>query len=828
LGVFVDRVRALNLRELRRHPARTAMSFAVVAVSATLLVAVFGIAGSITGSSNRLVASIGGNAGLEVSGATDTGFPQAMAVDVAQAPGVAAAVPMLRTPIGKSSERVLLLGVDDKVSAMLSDLQRAVENEIGPLVRQPGKVAVGSGTGHAEGDTFRLGNGNVTVAAVITGADADRVNGGSFIAGPLPLMQRLTDRVGMIDSILIVPTPGADLAEVRAGVTSAVNGRAIVAEPAFRSAQSGGAVATLRILMLSAASAALVVAGFLIYNAMSMAIAQRRPAISMLRAIGANKRQIVGDLLMEAGLVGLAGGVVGSALGVVIGRQSIGVLPVAVLQGFESRTEYILPGYAIPIAVAACIAMSVAAAALAARQVYKVQPVEALVPVGVSAADRVAPAARVAVGFFGVGLIAVAIVFATRDLGRLSVAAIGVIGLGEIAVWFALAGPLVAWAAAGARVFGAPGALAAATIERAPRRVWATLMTVQIAVAITVQSTGANINAIDSTNASFASIGDAGVYVSSTGPGVFPTAVLPQDTESGIASIPGVARVVPGQSAFATVAGRRVLLQGVAPGSVAPPLSTTNEQVREKVLAGDGVVVSRDIARTLHLRAGDDLMLATPTGERPVRVLEVVPFFSVLGGVVSMSLPQLRQWFDRPGSSILAVDLAPGADRPKVEAMIRDSLPADLYVYSGEEAARAVGTSMAQATALITVMAWIIVFVAGVALLNTLMLSVLERRRELGVLRAMGSSRRFALQTILAEAAGLGVVGAVTGALVGAANQYLSSYALTNVLSIDVIYTPSVLALVFACAAFGLTLLGAVPPAVRAARLDIVAAVAVD
>jgi putative ABC transport system permease protein len=827
--MFIDRVRTLNLRELRRHPARTAMSLTVVAISATLLVAVFGIAGSITGSSNRLVASIGGNASLEVSGATDTGFPQAVEADVAKVPGVAATVPMLRTPVGKSSERVLLLGVDEKVRAMLSDLQRAVENEIGPLVREPGKVAVGSGTGHAVGESFPLGTGKVTVAAVITGADADRVNGGNFIVGPLPLVQRLTDRAGMIDSILIVAAPGADLAQVRSGVTAAVNGRAIVAEPAFRSAQSGGAVATLRILMLSAASAALVVAGFLIYNAMSMAIAQRRPAISMLRAVGAKKRQIVGDLLMEAGLVGLVGGILGSALGVVIGRQSIGALPAALLQGFESRTEYILPGYAIPIAVAACILMSVVAAGLAARQVYRVQPVEALAPVGVSAADRVALAARVAVGFFGVGLIAAAIVFATHDLGRLSVAAIGVVGLGEIAVWFALADPLVAWAAAGARVFGAPGALAAATIERAPRRVWATLMTVNIAVAVTVQSTGSNINAIDSTDASFASIGDAGIYVSSTGPGVFPTApILPQDSESRIASIPGVARVVPGQSAFATVAGRRVLLQGVAPGSVAPPLSATNEQVREQVLAGDGVVVSRDIARTLRLRAGDELMLATPTGEQPVRVLQVVPFFSVLGGVVSMSLPQLRQWFGRPGSTILAVDLAPGADRPKVEAMIRDSLPPDVYVYSGEEAARAVGTSLAQATALITVMAWIIVFVAGVALLNTLMLSVLERRRELGVLRAMGSSRRFALRTILAEAAGLGVVGAVTGALVGAANQYLSAYALTNVLSIDVVYAPSLLAIVFACAAFGLTLLGAIPPAVRAARLNIVEAVAVD
>jgi putative ABC transport system permease protein len=548
----------------------------------------------------------------------------------------------------------------------------------------------------------------------------------------------------------------------------------------------------------------------------------------MLRAVGARKQQIVGDLLMEAGLVGFVGGILGSALGVIVGRQAIGALPAGLLQGFESRTEYILPGFAIPAAVAACISMSVVAAALAARQVYKVEPVEALAPVGVSGVDAVALRTRVAMGVFGVGVIAAAIVIATHDLGRLSVAAIGLLAIGEIALWFAFARRLVVWAAMVARLFGAPGALASAAIERAPTRVWATLMTVQIAVALTVQSTGSNMNAIDSTNASFASLGDVGVYVSST-PGVFPTApVLPQDAESRIASIPGVSDVVPGQMAYATVAGRRVIIQGVAPGSVAPPLSAADEQVRQQVLAGDGVVISRDLARTLKLRIGDDLKLSTPTGERSVRVLQAVPLLSIVGGIVSMSVTAMRQWFDRPGSTILAVKLRPDADPAKVEAMIRDALPTDTYVFSGQDATKAVGKTMSQGIALITVMAWIVVFVAGVALLNTLMLSVLERRRELGVLRAMGSSRRFALQAILAEAAGLGVVGAVTGALVGAANQYLSASALTQVLSINVAYAPSALALLFACAAFGLTLLGAVPPALRAARLDIVKAVAVD
>ena len=805
------------------------MSLAVVAISATLLVAVFGIAGSITGSSDRLVASVGGNASLEVSGVTDTGFAEALRSEVAAVPGVTATVPMLRTSIGKPSDRVLLLGVDENVRAMLSDLQRAVQDQIGPLVTQPGRVAVGPGTGHATGDVVPLGDGTVTVAAVISGADAQRVNGGNFIVGPLPLIQGLTARLGMIDSILVITAPGADLSEVRRGIDDVVDGRAVVAEPAFRSAQSGGAVAILRTLMLAAASSALVVAGFLIFNAMSMAIAQRRPQISMLRAIGARKRQIVRDLLLEAAMAGLVGGCIGSALGVIIGRRAIGSLPAALLQGYESRTEYILPGYAIPVALSACMIVSVAAAALAARQVYKVAPVEALAPVGASTADNVGVPARMAAIVLGVVLIVAAAVVASRDLGRASVAAIGLIALGEIAVCFAFAGTIVGWAAAVARQFGAPGALAAATIERAPRRVWATLMTVLIAVSLTVQSTGSNANAIDSTDESFASLREAALFVSSTGPGVFPTApILPEKTESDIAAIPGTAHVVPGQLAYATLSGKRVLIQGLAPGAVAPPSGVMTDQVREQLLAGDGVVLSRDIARSLGLAAGDELSLPTPSGEQRVRVLQVVPFFSLLGGVVSMSLDKLRRSFDRPGSTILAVMLTPGADRSGVEREIRAKLPADVYVYSGDAAAEAVGASLAQGTKLITAMAWIVVFVATVALLNTLMLSVLERRRELGVLRAMGSSRRFALQTILAEAAGLGIVGAAIGAASGAANQYLSTSALTHALGIEIGYVPRLLTIAFACAAFALTLLGAIPPAIRAARLNIVEAVAVD
>jgi putative ABC transport system permease protein len=124
---------------------------------------------------------------------------------------------------------------------------------------------------------------------------------------------------------------------------------------------------------------------------------------------------------------------------------------------------------------------------------------------------------------------------------------------------------------------------------------------------------------------------------------------------------------------------------------------------------------------------------------------------------------------------------------------------------------------------------WIIVvFVAAVALLNTLTLSVLERRREIGVLRAMGSSRRFTLGMVLAEAAGIGIIGGVLGLLFGLADQWLYSLVSGDIMNFNVDFRPSPMALVFTVGALALSLLGSLPPARRAARLNIIEAVSVE
>jgi putative ABC transport system permease protein len=668
----------------------------------------------------------------------------------------------------------------------------------------------------------------VTVGEVLTGRRAADLNGGHYVLAPLALAQSIAGRQGQLDSILITTKPGADLAKVRAGVTTAVNGRAIVADPSMRATRAGDGVKLMNYMALMGAMVALMVGAFLIYTTMTMAITQRRPVISLLRAIGGRRATIVRDMLAEAAVLGVIGGAIGSAIGILMGRIAIGRLPPAMTQGLEARIEYWLPGYAIPAAIAATALTSVVASAMAARQVYKVAPIEALAPVGVSAADRVPRWLRIASGVAAAAVFAASIVVVINQRGAVAFVAMSAVFSAEIALGFALTVPIVKATAATARIFGAVGALAAATIERAPRRVWATVMTVLIAVVTTVAITGTNTDMIRSARGIFSPVADVPVWVSANPPDSYPTDPLPQGLSEKVAGLPGVQRVSEGASGFAEVGGTRVMLDGFSPDTADPLFRALSEQARAQVLAGRGVVLSQNLGNTLRVRAGEQLRMQTPHGVQQATVLALVPYFSTVIGTVGMSLDQMRSWFDRPVTTTLEVAAAPGADPHRLLADVRRAVPAPNFVYDGRAKLAGLEAPMNQSMFIANAVWIIVVLVAAVALLNTLTLSVLERRREIGVLRAMGSSRRFTLRMVLAEATGIGVVGGALGLLFGLTDQWLFSLVSGDMMNFRVAFRPSSMALVFTVGALAISLLGSVPPARRAARLNIIEAVSVE
>ncbi|MFD4438420.1 ABC transporter permease [Nocardia sp. NPDC058519] len=824
-----DRLRLFNVGELLRHPGRTLLSGAVMGVSAALIVAVLSISGSVTGSVDKLTKGLAGTAELEITGITDAGFEQSLLPRITATPGVATAVPMLRATLGAGPDRALLIGADQTIGALGSDLAGPMSQYTTKLLGTERGVLVGAAMGLREGDPVPIGAGTAKVAAVLDSEATDRLNSGHVVAGPLPLIQLLTDRVGKLDSVQIVVEPGTDVAALRTALTEAVDGRAVVAEPSLRTAQAGGAIQIMRYSTLMSSAAALIVSAFLIYNAMSMAVAQRRPTLSLLRAIGGKRAPMVRDLLVEAAMLGLIGGAIGAGIGALMGRFAIGRLPAAIVQSVEARTEFQVPNYAVPVAISACVVATVLAASIAARQVYKVAPVEALAPVEASDAASTGSVLRWVALAGGLFLGAAAVVIAFLDLGRLSLAAITMSFTATVFLCFAATGPIVRGSAAISRWFGAPGALGATTLERAPRRVWATAMTVMIGVAAVVALGGAAGNMVKSATDSFQSLGDTDLYVSPSPVEQFPTGpVLPPGLADRVAAVPGVEQVNPAQMAFATIGSGRVMLQGYPPSTSDTRLGAVAPAVIDQMERREGVVITRDVARSLSLAVGDEITMPTPSGERKTTVLQVIPYFTAVSGVVMMNLDQMREWYQRPGETILSIQYVPGADPDAVRAAVRAMVPQEIHVDTGADMVDAISSSVEQGAAMSNMILWIVVLVATVALLNTLMLSVLERRRELGVLRAMGTNRKFLLRSVLAEAAGIGFIGAAIGLVVGIAVQYLATVAIGHAMTIDIVYRPSPLIAVYGAVALGLALLGSIPPALRAARMPIVAALAVD
>jgi|SRR5271166_1588176 len=829
MRVLIDWLRVFSLREALAARGRAPVVVAVIGVSAALLVAVLGIIGSIDTSIKRLADGVAGNARLEVTGIGDGGFTEAVLPDIERVPGVSVAVPMVQASVISDAGQVLLFGADASITGLNSVLREAISGRMHALTSTPDGVLAGPGANVKEGDRLNVGAGTVTVVGVLDQAKYGRLNGGHYLLSPLRLAQGLSGRGRQLDGIFIIPKSGADIGSIRSGVIDAVAGRALVTEHQVRAAQEGLGVNLVRFTALSAGGLAFIISGFLIFTATGMSIAARRQHLSMTRAIGARREPLVAGLVGEVALYGLIGGAVGAPAGIAIGRAVIGALPDAFMQTVSARIEYCLPVWAIPVGIAVSVVASAAAAALAARQVYKVSPIEALAPVGVCAADTVPLWVRYVAAGASVVMAAVAFAIATTNLGLTSDASISIMFGALLALGYALGPALVRLGGAVARRFGAAGTLAASAITRAPQRVWVTMMTATIAVAATLAINGGGTNAVDSARRSFDSLSHTDIWVSTSQPGLFATGpLLPPTLQTQVAAIPGVRHVSGSPAGYTIVNGSKVMLFGLTADAPNPLLTGLTDDVRRKVLAGEGVVLSRDLAQRLEARSGDAFDLQTGRGTKRVNVLAVVPFFSGLTGTVGLESDLMRSWFNRPGETALQIVAAPGVDRAALIRTVRAIAPAGAYVYSGDEAVAGVGRTLHQAFDLNNFLWVIVVVISALALLNMLTLSIMERRRELGVLRAIGSSRRFGLSTILVEGLSIGAVGGLLGIVFGLVEQYLSDFASTQVWSVDVAFRLVPAAFLLALGAIAVCVLGSVLPAVRAARVNIIEAVSND
>jgi putative ABC transport system permease protein len=284
-----------------------------------------------------------------------------------------------------------------------------------------------------------------------------------------------------------------------------------------------------------------------------------------------------------------------------------------------------------------------------------------------------------------------------------------------------------------------------------------------------------------------------------------------------------------GQIAYATFQSDEVVLQGVQAGSADSLLANAPADARRVVAEGHGVVISTQISEFDHLRVGDDLTLDTPSGPRTLPIVASVVSFAWPRGSIALSLADLRAWYLRPGASWYEVSTASGSDAAKVHAALnrianQASYPA--YVSTGRQYLVGAESGVRVVLNVLYGFEVIALGVGALAVLNTLVISVIERRRELGILRAVGTSGRQLARVVVTEAAAMSVVGAAVGLPFGILFQALSvrGEAAAQGLPIEFSIVPSP-ALLAVSVAVAMALAGSWWPARQTARLNVIEAI---
>jgi putative ABC transport system permease protein len=585
------------------------------------------------------------------------------------------------------------------------------------------------------------------------------------------------------------------------------------------------ALSFISTFLLVFAGVALVVGSFLIINTFSILVAQRSRELALFRALGASRRQVSRSVLFEALVMGFVGSTVGLLLGfaLAVGIKALFATIGLDLSGspliFEPRT--IVAAYLVGMLVTAF------AAYLPGRRASRVAPVEALrddVAMPESSIHR-----RTVLGTVMTALGAVAMgVGLFTDISN----AIAYIGGGILLVVLgvALASPVIGRpvvALVGVfyrRMFGTVGRLAEQNASRNPRRTAATASALMIGLtlvsmmAVFGQSAKASIDK---------TIGESfsGDYVVSNAVGVpFSPTIVDE-----IKKVPGVDAVARFRYTTAKVDGETTQVGGIEPAAFAKAMKVTMDSGNVSDVSGRAVLVERNRAKDSGLTVGDTVKMSIAGQEASYPVVGV---FEGLPGIFSPYLTSMDAVTAAgvvPADNSAYVVRSPGADAETVRAGI-DSVIADLPTITLKDQAEYAAEQRGpidQLLLLIYALLGLAVVIAVLGIVNTLALSVIERTREVGLLRAVGLSRRQLRTMVRLESTVISLLGAVLGVALGLVFGVALQRSQADS-GIEVLSVPFAQLLMFVVLAALVGVLAAVWPARRAARLDVLRAITTE
>jgi putative ABC transport system permease protein len=785
-------LRLISWPYFRRHVLRTALTTAGIVLGVAVFVGMHTANQSVLFAFSHTVDRIAGKTELQVT-AGETGFDEDVLDKVQGASTVRVAVPVIEAVVDsrvKGEGSLLVLGIDMTGDRSLRDYDLESGDEAvidDPLVflAQPDSIILSrefaQANGIATGGSVTLGTAQgdrgFTVRGVMKSTGLTSAFGGNLAIMDIYAAQKMFGRGRKFDRIDLAVKPGRTIADAEHELGALLGPGFQVEPPSGRGQQFESMLAAYSMMVNISSAFALFIGMFIIYNSFAIAVTQRRSEIGILRALGATRRQIRGLFLGESAATGLVGSLAGVGFGLLIARAiaaSIGTL-IADVYGVAQHTEEIATSPALLSgALVLGVATSMIAAMIPARNAARVDPVQALQKGKYQVLSAGESRLRASLAVIGGAVSATLLSFGVSrpvfyaGFALAIVAALLLTPLASVALTQALR-PLLKW------LRPVEGALAADSLIQAPRRTSASVAALMLSLTLVTGFAGM-------ARASYSSIVDwmqatlnPDLFVMPSQNLVIRTFRFPAEMEEQIAALPGVDRVQAIRDARIVFRKTPVMLVAADTKSIAQTVATSpvqgnREEMYRKAAAGDGLMVSDNLARLQNLRLGETLEISAPNGVIRLPIVGVVLDYSDQQGTILIDRSLFKKYWNDDSANVFRVYVKPRTSPLDVRRRLieRFSGERQLFVLTNAEVKRYILKITEQWFGLTSVQIAVAVLVAILGIVNTLTVSITDRRRELGVLQAVGGLHWQIRRTIWLEALSIGTLGLALGLVLGA------------------------------------------------------------
>lgn len=850
-------LRLVSLRHVFGSPLRTLLTLVGVAVGVGTLVGITAINRSVMEAFRSTIDKVAGKADLTVAAET-LGFPEELLETVRAVPGVlhASGGLSLNAPVKDTpSESMYVLGVD-----LLDDgffrTYEGVDTDVGKLgddlefLNSTDRLLItdkyAREHGLKTGDTIQLVTPDGVKPFVVHGLLKEtgpmKAFGGSVAVMFFGSLQEAFSRGRTLTRIDVAIDRSVGLETMKARLQQVVGSSIEVESPDRRGATVQKMMLSFQLGLNLGSLVALLVGVFLVYNTVSISVVQRRREIGTLRALGATRRRIRGLFALEATVLGTMGSVLGLPLGLLVAKAAMGGVSSSVSEIYVKVNikDVQLGAREIALGLTVGIIASVVAALRPAWVASAVQPVEAL------RKDAAIGAGAVAVKswptYVGAALLLVAFPLAQLPPPIENLPVFGYAAIFFILMGVTLLSPLVLrwlnypFRGPGQFLFGVAGRLAADNFARAPVRTSVPVATLSFGVAMAVTLAAFLGSFQKSADEWIAQAIPADLFVTSSAKlaGVQNQPMQPAIGDE-LLTIPEIELIDPVRLLQHDALGLRIFVISLNQeiySSRGKPLVLEGALPTAAQRDANYVVLSENLARRRNLGIGSTFPMKTPTGEHTYTVGAIIIDYTSDQGSVIMDRQVFVKQFLSDQVDTFHVYLKDRQTLEQTRAAITAKLGKrfDLFVLSNVELRDEARKLLTSAFSITYAMEVVAVALALLGIINTLLAAVLDRTREIGLLRAVGADRKQIIKLFAAEAFFIGLTGSLIGVMTGGVVGYI----VTKIVGVQgtgwnfPFAYPWETAVQMVIVATLAAIVAGLYPARRAARLDVVEALAYE